>query len=371
LREAELRAGEHTAGQQGAWDCFFVPYRRIQGMMKKICVSFVMILVSLLFQAGAFAASPLTLLQTLQMPGDVKGNFDHLAIDVQGHRLFTTPEYYKSVVVFDYQTGKIVHVIGGIGMPHAVLYREDRDRIFVTDGEPGAVKVFDGKSYELLKTIKLLAHTDSITYDLSSKLLYVITGGKLAQQEVSRIAVIDTTTENEVGEIQIEGDELEAMTLEEKSAKIYVNNTAKNRVDVIDIQKKKLITSWPITMGQSNTSLTLDEANHRLFVGCRSGKLVVFDTTTGKEVESLPMTKGVDDMIFEPQSKRIYASCGDGSGFVEVYQEDDANHLRAVAQIPSGPMGKTSLLSAALHRYFVSVPQHGNTNAAVLIYDVN
>jgi len=142
-------------------------------------------------------------------------------------------------------------------------------------------------------------------------------------------------------------------------------------VDVIDRQKRTLIASWPITLGQKNTSLALDEANHRLFVGCRSGNLIVFDTATGKEQLSLPLTKGVDDMVFDAATGRLYASCGDGPGFVEVYVESDPNLLKAVAHIPSGPMGKTSLLSNTLHRYFVSVPQHGDTNAAVLVYDVN
>ena len=340
-------------------------------MVKKSCTLFLAIIVPLLFHSDSLASAPLILAQTFQMPSDVKGNFDHLAIDVQGHRLFATPEEYKSVIVFDYLTGSIVHVIKGIGTPHAVLYREDLDRIYVTDGDPGAVKVFDGKTYSLLKSIKLLAHTDSITYDAASKYLYIVTGGKQAQQAVSKIAVIDTTSESLVGEIEIEGDALEAMAMETRTAKLYVNNTAKNRVDVIDRQKRTLLASWPIALGQRNTSLALDEANHRLFVGCRSGNLIVFDTATGKELLSLPMTKGVDDMVFDAATGRLYASCGDGPGFVEVYEESDSNLLKAVAHIPSGPMGKTSLLSSTLHRYFVSVPQHGDTNAAVLVYDVN
>lgn len=339
--------------------------------MRKTCTLLLAAFVPLLLQSYSPAAAPLALNQAFQMPSDVKGNFDHLAIDMKGHRLFTTPEDYKSVIVFNYQTGKIIHTIQGIGTPHAVLYREDLDRIYVTDGDPGAVKIFDGQTYNLLKSIKLLAHTDSIAYDPANKYLYIITGGKQAKQEVSKIAVINTTSEKLVDEIDIEGDALEAMTIEKITTKLYVNNTAKNRIDVIDRQKRRLITSWPITLGQRNTSLALDEASHRLFVGCRSGALVVFDTTTGKEVSSVPMTKGVDDMVFDPESRRLYASCGDGLGFIDVFEEHDPNQLQQLGHVSSGPMGKTSLLSTALHRYFVSVPQHADANAAVLVYEVN
>ena len=317
------------------------------------------------------AQSPLTLAQKFVMPQSVKGHFDHLAIDLEGHRLFTTPEDYKTVIVLDYETGKMVKTIPGIGTPHAVLYRSDLDKIYVTDGDPGSVKVFDGKTYKLLKVIPLLAHTDSISYDPATHSLYVITGGKQAQQEVSEIAVIDTTSERVVGQIHIEGDALEAMVMESGSPRLYVNNTAKNRIDVIDRDKRELIKSWPITLAQKNTSIALDEANHRLFVGCRSGSLVVFDTTTGKELTSLPMTKDVDDMVFDSATGRIYASCGDAAGVIEVYRENDPDHIVALAQVASGPVGKTSLLSTTLHRYFVSVPQHDAANAAVLVYDVH
>jgi len=46
-----------------------------------------------------------------------------------------SPEGYHAVVVFDLKTGKLVHKIDGISKPHAVLYREDLNRIYVTDGD--------------------------------------------------------------------------------------------------------------------------------------------------------------------------------------------------------------------------------------------
>ena len=39
--------------------------------------------------------------------------------------------------VFELKSGKPIHTIAGIEKPHAVFYREDLDRIYVTDGEAG------------------------------------------------------------------------------------------------------------------------------------------------------------------------------------------------------------------------------------------
>ena len=323
------------------------------------------------YRPSSAVINPLTLVSSLRMAPDVVGNFDHPAIDPPNHRLFVTPEAYKSVLVVDYRTGKIIHKISGIGVPHAVLYRKDVDRIYLTDGDPGELKIFDGTSYRLLKSIKLSEHTDSIAYDPRSKFLYVISGGKAAKESSSTIYIIDTTSNMVVGGITIDSDALEAMAIDQEHGRLYVNDTAKNRIDVIDIKTKSLVARWPLTLGQKNTSMAIDQAGNRLFVGCRSGRMVIFDTTLGKEITSLPLTTGVDDMVFDPDVKRIYASCGDDGGVIEIYDEVGGNQFTHIAHIPSGPMAKTALLSKALNLYFVAVPHHGDTDAIIQVYKVH
>src|SRR2546429_7530149 len=101
----------------------------------------------------------------------------HFGIDLKGGRLFATPEGYHAVVVFDLNTGTLLHKIGGIGKPHAVLYREDLNRIYVTDGDAGDLKIFDGTTYKLVSSVKLLEDADSIGYDPATKFLYIDNGG--------------------------------------------------------------------------------------------------------------------------------------------------------------------------------------------------
>src|ERR1700692_328278 len=117
----------------------------------------------LLVMCGLFAVkmqsqetAPLKLLQAYQLRAEVKANFDHFAIDLAGNRWFATPEAYKAVLVFDLKTGNIIHKIAGIEKPHAILYREDLKRLYVTDGEAGDVKIVDSESYKIFFTVKLL-----------------------------------------------------------------------------------------------------------------------------------------------------------------------------------------------------------------------
>ena len=80
------------------------------------------------------------MVQTYKLPADVKGNFDHFAVDLSGNRLFATPEVYKAVLVLDLKSGKLIHKLTGIEKPHAVRYRPDLKRLFITDGEAATRK---------------------------------------------------------------------------------------------------------------------------------------------------------------------------------------------------------------------------------------
>jgi DNA-binding beta-propeller fold protein YncE len=312
-------------------------------------------------------APPLKLAQTLTLPADVKGNFDHFGVDLKNDRLFATPEGYKAVLVFELKSGKPLHTIKGIGKPHAVLYREDLNRIYITDGDAGDVKIFDGKTYALLSSVKLLEDSDSIGYDPKTKYLYVDNGGGDVHQTYSMLSVVDTTAGKKLADIKIDGDTLEAMALEPSSPKLYVNNRAKNQVEVVDREKREVVASWPVTKCKTNVAMALDEAGHRLFIGCRTAQMAVLDTESGKEITALPMTKGVDDVIYDPASKRIYAAC---DGDVDVYQQSSPDEYKLLAKVPTGPLGRTARLVPELKKFFVAVPQHGTDPAKILVFDV-
>jgi DNA-binding beta-propeller fold protein YncE len=147
--------------------------------------------------------APLKLVQTIALPPDVKGHFDHFEVDLRGNRLFATPESYKGVLVLDLKTGKPVP--SGIEKPHAVLCCEDLYRIYVTDGETGDLKIFDGKTYSLLSSVKLLEHADSIGYDPTTTYLYIDNGGGDVHQTYSMLSVVDTAAGKKLAHIKIDG----------------------------------------------------------------------------------------------------------------------------------------------------------------------
>jgi DNA-binding beta-propeller fold protein YncE len=332
-----------------------------------------LLILPLLFAAFVVKARPqnsppLKLVGTFKLLPDVKGNFDHFAIDVKHNRLFATPEEYKAVLVLDSNSGELIHTIRGVEKPHAILYREDLNRLYVTDGEAGDLKIFDGRTYAPLSTVKLKLDADSVGYDTATQFLYVDNGGGDANETFSMISVVDTAAGKKVTDIRVDGDTLEAMALEKSSPKLYVNNKAKSQVDVIDRNKREIVASWPVTKGKTNVAIALDEANQRLFVACRGGNIVVLDTASGQELEALPITKGVDDLVYDAASRRLYAAA---DGNVDVYEQSDPDHYKLLGKVPTGPLARTALLVPALKRYFVAVPKHGTEGAKILVFEVS
>ncbi len=311
-------------------------------------------------------SAPLQLEATWKLPADVRGHFDHFAVDLAGHRLFATPEDYQAVVVFDTRTGEIVHTIKGIKRPHAILFRGDINRLYVTDGEAAELKVFDSNTYEPIQSIKLLEDADGITYDPASKLLYIVNGG-VDVHTAAHLTVVDTTSVSKVGEILLGDDTLEAMAIDASAGKVYVNSRDKIQIDVVSLTTRTQVNEWRIAGANHCVAMALDEKNHRLFSGCRSGSIAVLDTATGKQMQALPVSKGVDDLIYDPSKKRIYAAC---DGTVDVYEQVDADHYNLLGKIPSGSIAKTAILVPQMGKLFVAVPQHGETSAEVLVFTV-
>jgi DNA-binding beta-propeller fold protein YncE len=319
----------------------------------------------------ALAQKPLVLLQSIEMPEVPPGPYtDHMAVDVKGQRLFATPQANKAVDVLDLKSGKVLHTISGFGNPHAVLYRGDLNRLFVTDGGVGALKIFDATTYSEIKSIKLELDADGIGYDSTTGYLYVSNGGDAAGKDYSFISIIDTIREEKVGDIRIEAPGQEAMVVDHAAGRLYIDLPETNSIGVIDLQRRSLIVKWPLTKSRGNMALAHDVEHHLLYVGCRDtdvqGSILIVDTSAGKELERLPIGGWVDSMFYDPVKQRIYASSGVGEVFT--YERQSNGTYKSLEPVDTAVMAKTALYSSELDRLFVSVPRLGGTSSKILVF---
>jgi DNA-binding beta-propeller fold protein YncE len=345
-----------------------MPHQFSEECMKRFqCVTLILF-VTLAVSLNAKDEVPLKLVEAIPLPGLKDGDFDHFAADVDGHRLFLTAEENGKVLVLDSSSNKLIRTIEGAKAPHAILYRNDLNKLFVVEGDASAVKVYDSNSYQPVDEIKVSIDADSIAYDQNTKYMYVVNGGREAHTAFSLISVIDTNTSKKLRDIKIDSNRVEAIVLEKSGSRLFCNITGKNAVGVLDRTKSILTATWPLPAAyKQNVAMAFDEANHRLFVVTRNpGRLIVLNSDNGKTITSLPAVGLVDDMSYDAKQKRIYLA---GDQFVDVFEQMDPDHYVLLARVPGSFRAKTAILVPELNRYYLAVPHHGGKDAEVRVYD--
>ena len=313
--------------------------------------------------AGCLAAddsSALRFTRTIPLPG-VKGRFDHFAIDAKGRRLFVAALGNNTLEVMDLTAGKQLKGITGLHKPTGVLYLAEQNQIAVANGDDGTVKLFDAVSYSLVKSLSSLDDADNMRFDLKSKMIYVGYGD-------GALGVIDSTTMKQPGNIKLAAHP-ESFQLEQNGSRIFVNLPDAKQVAVIDREKQTVTATWPMTKFQANFPMALDEASHRLFIGCRNPpRLVVMDTANGKPVTDLATAGDTDDLFYDAALKRLYISCGEG--FIDVIDQRNADTYKLLEHVPTSPGARTSFFSAELNEFYLAVPLNGKQTAEIRVFQV-
>src|SRR5579864_7765505 len=119
---------------------------------------------SVIALAHAQPVEPLRLLGTVPMP-NVEGRIDHMSIDVKGQRLFVAALGNNTLEVIDIKNAKQIHTIPGLHEPQGITYTPNTNRIYVANGSDGSLRIFDGTSYQSLKTIPYGDDADNVRFD--------------------------------------------------------------------------------------------------------------------------------------------------------------------------------------------------------------
>jgi YVTN family beta-propeller protein len=306
--------------------------------------------------ANAQATQPLKLEKAIELP-EVQGRIDHMSVDVRGERLFVCALGNNTVEVIDLKTGKRTNTISGLKEPQGALYLATNDRLYIASSKDGTAKMFDGTSLQLLKTIEYGDDADNLRYDSSRQRVYVGYGG-------GALAELDTEAQK-VAETKLSAHP-ESFQLEKNSQRIYVNLPKSRKIAVVDREAHSVVTTWGTGMSFANYAMALDEADHRLFIVTRlPARLLVIDTGNGKTVQKLSSVGDCDDIFFDQERKRIYATGGEGA--ISVFEQHDADHYREIARVPTVMGARTSFFSPELSRLYVAVRRQGSAPAMIQI----
>jgi len=351
-------------------------------MTRVIAFCFIAMSAGFAIQASGQDKQALRPVQTIPLPG-VTGRLDHMGVDLEKKRLSVAAVANNTLEVVDLADGKVIKSLAGFkDTQDALFLGGDFNKLYVSSLD-GHVRVFQGESFWLVQDFKIEPDPNRLFYDPATNLIYFGYGGQNAGFDAyERVGILQP--ERGAGYDQLVADmiaptprpgHLAEFAMDDNGILLVCDSRA-DRIYQFDTHKRELIKSWP-ARGDGAADMALDRSRHRLFVGTRiPPEMTVYDSLSGKEIQSLPGPETMDGVYYDPNLKRVYITGGrwygtpDASpGWVYVYQQNDADHYDPISKVKTRPGSGTSLLVPQLNRFYVASQAIGDQEAAILVFE--
>jgi DNA-binding beta-propeller fold protein YncE len=291
------------------------------------------------------AAENYQVLKKISVPG--QGSWDYLTVDPDARRLYVS--HGAQVEVLDVDSEKVVGQIPNTPGVHGIAIAPESGRGFVSDGQASTVTIFDLKTLKSISEVPTGKKPDAIVYDPATKRVFAFNGGS------NSATAIDADNGKVAGSVDLGGGPEYAAA--DGKGFVYDNLEDENQVVKIDSHKLTVTERWPTAPCSAPSSMAIDRANRRLFLGCRSKVMAVMNADTGKVITTLPIGDHVDATAFDEESKLIFNSNGEGT--ITVIHQDTPDQYSAVQTVKTLPRAKTMALDPKTHRLFLSTSDAG------------
>ena len=303
--------------------------------------------------ALAFAATQAGYAETFKVDKfDIKGEggTDYVTVEAATGRVFVSRGTHMMVV--DGATGKVLGDIPNTPGVHGAGIATKAGHGFTTNGGDGNVTMFDLKTLEVVKQIKVGQGLDGIMYDEPDDKIILTNHSR----PIGTLTALDPRTGDVLATAELEDTSPEGAAADGKGH-IFVNNERKNTIQVIDVKTWKATASWPLAPCEGPTGIAYDKATNRIFSGCNRTS-VVLDAGSGKVVATIANGTRVDALGWDPGKKLIYIPNG-GEGNVTVVHQDSPDKYTVVATVDTFPGAKTISVDARSHNVYLFQPERG------------
>jgi DNA-binding beta-propeller fold protein YncE len=313
-------------------------------MLGFVC-ALIALVVSPAASPAATKAGGLKILRRIELSGGV--GWDYLTLDAATHRLYVTRADHVSVV--DLVTGKEVGEIPKTDGVHGVAVVPDSGKGVTSNGKSNTATIFDLKTLAPQGEVKTGDKPDAIIYDPASKRVFAFNGHS------NDATVIDPAKGTAVGTVALGG--APEFAVADGKGHVFVNLEDKSEVVAIDSNALTVKGRWSLAPCEEPTGIAMDVESRRLFSGCANNKLAVSDADGGKVVTTLPIGAGVDANGFDPKTKLVYSSNGDGT--LTVIHEESPDKFVVVENAKTEVGARTMALDPESHKVYLITAKFG------------
>jgi DNA-binding beta-propeller fold protein YncE len=291
---------------------------------------------------------------TKKIPIPGQGGWDYLTVDEGARRLYVS--HGTQVDVLDVDSGTIVGKVEKTPGVHGIAIAPELGRGFVSNGQSSTVTIFDLKTLNTVGEVKVGKKPDAIIYDPATSRVFAFNG------DGNSATAIQAADGKVAGTVDLGGGPEFAVA--DGSGYVYNNIEDASLVLKINARSLKVEQRWPTAPCAAPSSTAMDRPNRRLFIGCRSKVMAVMNADTGQVITTLPIGDHVDATAFDPESRLIFNSNGEGT--ITVIHEDSPDKYSIVETVKTVPKAKTLALDLKTHQLFLPTAEAGQFEVLVV-----
>ncbi|MBN9555364.1 MAG: YncE family protein [Alphaproteobacteria bacterium] len=267
--------------------------------------------------------------------------WDYVVFDAGANRVYAS--HGPDVTVVDAGSGAILGTIHAGGVTHGIGVAAALGKGYTDDSEAGTVAVFDLKSFQVLRKIKVRPDADGIVYDPQSGHVLVIGG------DSGTVTVIDPRSDTVLS--TIDGGGALEFGVPGGNGEFYVDGADRNEIVRMNLAAGKADAHWPLPGCKTPHGLALDRLHMHLFASCGGKTMDVMDADTGRALATLPIGQGTDFAEFDPVRGLAFSSNQDGT--LSVIAERSPGKFAALKPIPTQLGARTMALDPTNGRIYL------------------
>jgi DNA-binding beta-propeller fold protein YncE len=289
--------------------------------------------------------------RSLPLPGAPAGGvlMDYIAYDRAHHRLWVPAGNTGSVDVVDVKTDHITRVEG---FATSEVERQGTKRlvgpssatvgegvVYVGNRGDSSVCAVDAESLRIGACLKLASMPDGLAYVASTKEVWVTT------PRDNSISIVDVAAAGVLtlkARIELPGQP-EGFTVDDARGVFYTNLEDKDRTLTIDLKRRQVTRTWLPGCGEEGPrGLTLDRKLDFLMVACTDHVVVLDAGHEGKQLSTIEVGQGVDDLDYVEPRHELYGAAGRAAQLTIARLEAKGGLTRA-ATVPTAPGARNAV----------------------------
>lgn len=308
---------------------------------------------------AAWAQDSYHLEKVVTIPGGDSG-WDYNSLDTQHDRIFIAHRK-EGLHVYDIKSGKVIRTLAESNGANTSALAPEFD-LGIAGTTDGHIVVFK------LSTLKTVARYksdtdgfDGATYDPVSK-RFAAVGEADEEKKQTPVLFFDARTGKPVGSVVVDSAKVDAPRADGQG-NIWMPLRDRAALVRVDVKAMQVAATVALASGcRKPSALELDNADHRIYVGCRGDakeapRLQVVDAASGKELTSVPIGRGVDEVMYDARNKLIMTANGE-DGSLSVIRKQSADRFQPLQTVGTRPMARTGVLDERTGKIYLVNAQY-------------